>query len=447
LALALLALVLVACSADRLYWGSTPQYVRNQLDAADRLMAAGETAEGRALFEQMAETGHPEAMIRAGRAWLDDPDPDRARAQAHLEAAWARNSDRRDNAGLWLARAIEDENPERAITILETVEARGERFAAGDLAALLQQHRPGDPRIESLWRRGAAEGDVTAMLVVAQDYGDVEVAQRAVSELEARWNAGDASAGSRLAALYAADGPLPDPVRERRWLERAAERHDSSAYALGQYLIDQGQREAGERWIMRAAQRGHPGAQAAAARIMFDSSDPDERALGERLARRAAAQGHDGAMLALGRQLTDGKHSPEETAEGLALLRTAADQGNVYAQNEIGGLLLEGNARIPKEPEAGIGYLLRAAENGHSGAMLNYARALLSGNGVARDPAQGAAWLRQAAEADNEWAQLELGRRLLRGDGMSVDSAEARLWLERSAAQGNGPAGRELANL
>ncbi len=447
LALALLAVVLVACAADRLYWGSTPHYVRNQLDAADRLMAAGQTAKGRALFEQMAETGHPEAMIRAGRAWLAEPDPDRARAQAHLEAAWARNSARRDNAGLWLARAIEPEDPARAITILETVEARGERFAAGQLAQLLQQHRPGDPRIESLWRRGAAEGDLTAMLVVAQDYGDVEVAQRTVSELEARWNAGDAGAGARLATLYAANGPLPDPVRERRWLERAAERHPASAVALGQKLIDEGQTEAGERWIMRAAQQGHPGAQATAARSLLGSPDPDVRARGEALARRAAAQGHEGAKLALGRALTDGTHSPEETAEGLALLRTAADAGNAFAQNELGRLLLAGNARVPKDAEAGIAYLARAAENGHSGAMLTYARALLAGSGVARDQAQGAYWLRQAAEAEDEWAQLELGRRLLRGDGMGVDSAEARRWLERSAAQGNGPAGRELANL
>jgi uncharacterized protein len=439
--------VLVACSGDRLYWGNMPQHVRNQLDAADRLMAGGRPAEGRALFDQAAGTGHPEAMIRAGRAWLDEPAADRTRAKAHFEAAWARNSARRDNAGLWLARTIAAEDPERAMTILEGVAGRGERFAAGQLAQLLQQHRPGDPRIEALWRQGAAEGDITAMLVVARDYGDVEVARRTARELEARWNAGDAGAGGNLASLYAARGPLPDPVRERRWLERAAERHPASAVALGQRLIDEGQTAAGQRWIMRAAQQGHPGAQATAARILLDSSDPAERAQGEVLARRAAAQGHDGAKLALGRVLTDGTHSPEATAEGLALLRTAADGGNVFAQNQLGGLLLEGNARVPKDPETGIAYLARAAQNGHSGAMLTYARALLAGNGVAADPAEGAYWLRQAAEADHEWAQLELGRRLVRGDGMTADPAEGRRWLERSAAKGNAPAGRELANL
>lgn len=447
LGLALLALFLAACSADRVYWGNTPQHVRNQLDAADRLMAAGETTAGRSLFDQQAATGHPEAMIRAGRAWLDEPGADRARAQAHLEAAWARNSSRRDNAGLWLARTIAVDDPNRAIELLEAVDARGERFAAGTLAQLLQQHRPDDPRIEALWRRGAEQDDITAMITVARNYGDREMAQRTVRELEARYTGGDRSAAANLAQLYAADAPLADPTRERRWLERAAPEHDASASALGQILIDQGQTEAGQRWIFRAADRGHAGSQAAAARLLFDSSDPAQRSRGETYARRAAAQGHEGAKLALGRLLTDGEHSPEATAEGLEFLRIAADSGNVWAQSELGNRLLEGNARIPRDAEAGLAYLARAAENGHSGAMLTYARALLAGQGVAPDPGEGAYWLRQAAEAEHQWAQLELGRRLLRGDGMTADPGEGRLWLERAAAQGNAPAGRELAGL
>ena len=440
-------LVLAACSGDRLFWGNTPQHVRNQLDAADRMMAAGQTAEGRALFDEMAETGHPEAMIRAGRAWLDEPNADRRRAIEHLEGAWSRRSDRRDQAGLWLARAVAEDDPGRAIELLETVDARGERFAAATLAQLLEEHRPDDPRIEALWRRGAEQDDIGAMVTVAVRYNDRDMGERAVRELEARYNAGDRSAGWNLAQLYAANGPFPDPVRERRWYERAAPDHDASAFALAQILIDDGQTELGERWLFRAADRGHAGSQAAVARILFDSGDPAAVARGEAYARRAAAQGHDGAKLALGRHLTSGRHGPEATAEGLAFLRTAADEGNVWAQSDLGNLLLTGNAQVPRDPETGLAYLARAAENGHAGAMLTYARALLAGDGIQRDPDEGVYWLRRAAEADHEWAQLELGRRLVRGDGMATDPAEGRVWLERSAAQGNSPAQRELTNL
>ena len=443
----LLLLVLAACSGDRLFWGHTPQHVRSQLDAAERMTAAGRTAEGRALFEEVAATGHPEAIIRAGRAWLDEPDADRARAIEHFEAAWARRSYRRDQAGLWLARALADDYPDRAIALLEEVDARGERFAAATLAGLLEQHRPGDPRIEGLWRRGAAQDDIGAMVTVAVQYDDREMGERAVRELEARYNGGDRSAGWNLAQLYGPGGPFPDPTLERRWYERAAPDHDASAFALAQILLDQGQTEIGRRWLFRAADRGHAGSQAAVARLLFDSNDPAEVARGEDYARAAAAQGHEGAKLALGRQLTDGRHDAAATAEGLAFLRTAADSGNVWAQSDLGSLLLEGNPQIPRDPETGIAYLVRAAENGHSGAMLTYARALMAGEGVPQDRDEGAYWLRQAAEAEHQWAQLELGRRLIRGDGMSVDTAEGRVWLERSAAQGNQPAARELAAL
>jgi len=440
-------LVSAACSGDNLFWGYAPQHVRNQLDSADRLMAAGKTAEGRALFEQTAESGHPEALIGAGRAWLDEPNPDRARAIELLEAAWARRSYAQGQAGLWLARAVAEDDPDRAIELLETVDAQGEPYAAGTLAQLLEQHRPGDPRIEALWRRAAEQDDIGAMVTVAVRYDDREVGERAVRELEARYEAGDRGAGWNLAQLYAADGPFPDPLQERRWYERAAPDHDASAFALAQILIDQGQGQLGERWLFRAADRGHAGSQAAVARLLFDSNDPAEVARGEAYARRAAAQGHDGAKLALGRHLTGGGHGPEATAEGLALLRTAADDGNVWAQSDLGDLLLEGNAGVPRDPEAGLAYLRQAAQNGHAGAMLTYARALMAGDGVERDTDEGIYWLRQAAEAEHEWAQLELGRRLVRGDGMAVDTAEGRLWLERSAAQGNRPAERELTDL
>lgn len=443
----LVLLVLGACSGDNLFWGHAPQHVRDQLDAADRLMAAGQTAEGRALFEATAEGGHPEALIRAGRAWLDEPNPDRARAIEHLESAWNRRSYSRDQAGLWLARALAEAAPDRAMALLETVDARGERFAAGTLAQLLETHRPGDPRIEGLWRRAAAQDDIGAMVTVAVRYEDRAVGERAVQELAGRFKAGDRSAGWNLAQLYAANGPFPDPVLERRWLEQAAPDHDASAFAAAQILIDQGQTERGERWLLHAADRGHAGSQAAIARRLFDSNEPARVARGEAYARQAAAQGHEGAKLALGRHLTSGGHAPEATAEGLAFLRTAADEGNVWAQSDLGNLLLEGNAGVPRDPEAGLAYLQRAAQNGHAGAMLTYARAMMAGDGVEGDPGEGIYWLRQAAEAEHQWAQLELGRRLVRGDGMAVDTAEGRLWLERSAAQGNRPAERELTDL
>ncbi len=264
---ALVAVLLLAgCSSNLAYWGRTPQHVRDQLSAADRLMARDEVGEARALFDQAAGTGHPEALIRAGRAWLKEPGADPERARRLFETAWTRNSARRDQAGVWLARTIADDEPDQAMAILETIVARGEPRAAADLAELLAERQPDDPRIEDLLRRAAAEGDLGALLTLARDYGDAAAAARAVVVLQASHAQGDAYAANHLAKLYAADGPLPDPALEVAWLKRAAERgHASAMLNYGRALVagDVVTRdpERGIAWIRRAAEADNHWAQ------------------------------------------------------------------------------------------------------------------------------------------------------------------------------------------
>lgn len=298
-------LLLAACSSNAAYWGNTPQYVRNHLDAADRLMARGDPETARERYDLMAETGHPEALIRAGRAWLAEPDADPERARELFEAAWSRNSERRNQAGVWLAQTIAADDPERAIEILETVEARGEPRAASELAKLLGEHQPTDPRIEALWRRAGAEGDSGALLTLARDYQDQEALAQAVDMLETRHKAGDSFAANHLARLYAADGPVPDGEREVAWLRRAAERgHASAMLNYGRALL------AGEvvtrdpvrgiAWVRRAAETDNPWAQLELGRrlIRGDGVERDPQ-LGRIWLEKAAAQGNQPAERAL----------------------------------------------------------------------------------------------------------------------------------------------------
>jgi hypothetical protein len=135
------------------------------------------------------------------------------------------------------------------------------------------------------------------MLVLARDYGDRETALRAADMLRTRHERGDANAARQLAQIHAAGGPLPDPALERAWLERAAETYPASALALGRLLLDRGEAEAGRTWIVSAAERGHQGAQVAAARLLLEDADPARQRHGEDFAREAAGQGHQGAML------------------------------------------------------------------------------------------------------------------------------------------------------
>ncbi len=308
LGLTLALLLLAACSSNVGYWGTTPQNVRNQLAAADQLMARGDPAGARAGYDRAAGSGHPEALIRAGRAWLAEPDPDPARARDLFEAAWSRNSARRDQAGVLLARTIAAEEPARATAILESVAGRGEPRAAGELATLLMQQQPDDPRIEGLLRRAGAEHDVNALMTLARDYQDDEAARRGADILESRHAAGDAFAANHRARLHAADGPLPDAELEIVWLERAAERgHAAAMLGYGRALL-----------------RGEG-----------VTRDP---VLGIAWVRRSAEADNHWAQLELGRRLTRGDGVERDLEEGRMRLEKAAAQGNETAQRTLADL-------------------------------------------------------------------------------------------------------------
>ena len=298
-------LLLAACSSNAVYWGSTPQYVRNQLATANELMERGDVAEARERYDAMAETGQPEALIRAGRAWMAEPGADRQRARELFELAWNRKSKRRDNAGLWLARSIAEEDPEQAIELLEVVADRGERGASGQLAKLLTKHHPDDPRIEGLLRQAGAEGDTTALLTLARRYQDDAALRRAVVLLEEKSAAGDASAANRLAKVYAPKGPLPDDELYVDWLKRAAERGDTNAMLnYGRVLIK------GE----------------------LVTRDPNR---GIAWVRRAAMADDHWAQYELGRRLTRGDDVEPDLRQGQMWLEKAAAQGNEKAERVL----------------------------------------------------------------------------------------------------------------
>jgi TPR repeat protein len=74
-------------------------------------------------------------------------------------------------------------------------------------------------------------------------------------------------------------------------------------------------------------------------------------------------------------------------------------------------------------------YHRSAAEAGDVLSMRDLARALLSGEGVARDVAAGTGWMTRAADGGNPWAQRDLGASLATGDLVDRDALRAALYL------------------
>ena len=87
-----------------------------------------------------------------------------------------------------------------------------------------------------------------------------------------------------------------------------------------------------------------------------------------------------------------------------AAYEVAAEQGVNSAQYEL-GMLLRSGAKTHTDLATSASWLLRAAEAGHTGAMVEYGRALGLGIGLDADPEFALIWLQKAHDLGNRQAK------------------------------------------
>jgi TPR repeat protein len=174
----------------------------------------------------------------------------------------------------------------------------------------------------------------------------------------------------------------------------------------------------------RAAEAGLAVAQYNLGRL-YDSEDNDEAAYA--WYERAAAAGDTFAQINLTFLLgaSDGAAGYERRK---ALLRQAAEAGNVDAQHQLGAILRYdiGNGRAA--PADAIRWLEPAAEQGHVEAQLTLAWRYRE-----IDAEKSRLWLERAAEGGHILAQRDLAEAFLEGDGVQQDFAQAAFWLRKAA--------------
>ena len=91
---------------------------------------------------------------------------------------------------------------------------------------------------------------------------------------------------------------------------------------------------------------------------------------------------------------------------------------------------------------------LRAyAEQGNPFAQYNLGVRYYNGQGVEQSYAEAAKWWRKAAEQGNALAQYNLGLRYERGQGVEQSYAEAAKWYRKAAEQGDEDAKKALQRL
>jgi peptidoglycan hydrolase-like protein with peptidoglycan-binding domain len=120
---------------------------------------------------------------------------------------------------------------------------------------------------------------------------------------------------------------------------------------------------------------------------------------------------------------------------GIDELRTRAGQNEVAAMEELGRRLLQG-INVPKDPQAGAGWLLRAAALGSAQSAFNVGVMYERGFIVERDSSKAAEWYRKAADAGLPTAKHNLALLLRDGKGVARDVKAAVQLLLSAAHQG-----------
>jgi len=114
-------------------------------------------------------------------------------------------------------------------------------------------------------------------------------------------------------------------------------------------------------------------------------------------------------------------------------LRDKANAGAVVAMEELARRLVQGDG-VPKDQQAGAGWLLRAAQAGSPQAAFNVGVMYERGFVVPRDSSEAITWYRKAVAADLPAAKHNLALLLRDGKGAPRD-AKAAVELLRSAAR------------
>jgi TPR repeat protein len=113
-------------------------------------------------------------------------------------------------------------------------------------------------------------------------------------------------------------------------------------------------------------------------------------------------------------------------------LEIAAERGGANDQFELARALLSGNG-IAKDPAKALEWMKKAAAQNHPDALGGVGYFYAKGVAVPEDDKEAIAWFRKGAERGSAKAQLNLGLALARGDGGELNQEEGLRWIDCAA--------------
>lgn len=124
---------------------------------------------------------------------------------------------------------------------------------------------------------------------------------------------------------------------------------------------------------------------------------------------------------------------PDSRGLTVGQLRAIAEQGQVDAQNALGGIYLEGNG-VPIDFGEAVHWFRKAADQGSAEGQVNLGFRYWRGEGVTQDYSAATVLFRKAAEQGDSQAQYVLGAAYRLGWGVRRDFVQAHMWLNLAAS-------------
>jgi TPR repeat protein len=341
------------------------------------------------------------------------------------------------------------------------------------------------------YQRAADLGDSWAMLslaqMLAQGNGVPVDAVRARELLEQAVAAGGEVskwAWAGLGDLYRSADATRDPARAVEAYETAIELGNVGAMVSLGRMLGAGEGvpvdfERARRLLEDAIAAGSDRDGWAALAALYANAGEENRDLVKAADayQQAADLGDPWAMLSLAQMLAQGNGVPVDFARAKALLDQAIATGGDMPQYAWAGMgdLYRFAAEGDRDPASAVAAYETAIDLGNAAAMVNLARMVGSGDGVAvdfvraealldaaiaagvgrdawaaianlyanaddehRDLAKAAHAYQQAADLGDAWAMISLAQMLGQGNGVPADFARARALLEQAIATGGG---------
>ncbi len=251
-----------------------------------------------------------------------------------------------------------------------------------------------------------------------------KTAAQNIAALKAKAESGDAKAEFSLGWMYQTGNGVPkDYAKAAQWLRDSAAQGNADAETnLGTLYADgQGVPEnftMAIQWYRKAADQGGAVAQESLGNIYSDVADYEEA---QWLVKSKASSAVFCAQCKW------------VFAQAAYWYRKAANQGDSYAQDELGTIYRAGLG-VPTSDAIALQWYRKAADQGNADAEMQLGTLYRWGLGVAQDDARAAMWYREAADHGDADAQYKLGLLYQDGNGVPQDYTEAYFWFDVALA-------------